>query len=261
MRNIIYEATGRAREFSELACNLFVGCEHGCVYCWSPMVTHKERNEFMHPEIRVTVLDMMKSSWQWAKIGKTRKILLSFTCDPYTPIEQETMLTRKCIMALHEAGLNVVILTKGGLRSTRDFDLLTSKDAYATTLTCLDDDDSRLWEPKAALPIERIEALQKAHDKGIETWVSFEPVLYPEQVKDLVVIVKDYVSHVKLGKLNYVSHLPPEFQKIVQGIDWYKFGWQMKDLMDSMGVTYYFKNDLLREMKVKPENFEQTWKC
>ncbi len=35
----------------------------------------------------------------------------------------------------------------------------------------------------------------------------------------------------------------------------------MKALMDKLGVRYYFKNDLLKEMGVEPENFEQTWKC
>ncbi len=261
MRSVIYETTGRAREFSELSCNLFSGCEHSCVYCWSPQVTHKTREEFIHPQIRVTVLDMLKSAKEWADKGETRRVLLSFSCDPYSPIEQETALTRKCIMALHEVGLNVVILTKAGLRSTRDFDLLTSKDSYATSLTSIFDEDSLLWEPKAAVPIERIEALQQAHDKGIETWVSFEPVLYLEQVKELLMITHKFTGHYKLGKLNYVSQLLPEFQEIVKDINWYRFGWEMKEMMNKLGVKYYFKNDLLKEMGIQPSEFKQTWKC
>ncbi len=143
MSAVIYETTGRAREFSELACNLFDGCEHGCVYCFAPSVLHKDRTDFSHPKIRVTAYDIIGNATKLAKQGERRNVLFSFTCDPYTPIEQKTQLTRKCIKALHESGLNVTILTKGGLRSMRDFDLLTPKDAYATTLTSLWDKDRK----------------------------------------------------------------------------------------------------------------------
>lgn len=250
---VIYETKGRAREFSELACNLFSGCEHGCIYCWSPQVTHKTREEFLKPQIRVTPLDMLKSAKQWRDKCETRSILLSFTCDPYQCIEQETQLTRKCIMALHEAGLNVIILTKGGLRSMRDFDLLTSKDAYATTLTCLHEPDSRYWEPIASMPKERIVALQEAHKSGIETWVSFEPVIYPQDTLYLLEITAGFVGHYKIGKMNYYEH--------GKSIDWKQFGWEIKRKMDKMGVKYYFKKDLLKEMGVLPADFRQTWVC
>lgn len=262
MRTVIYETTGRAKEFAELAINFYDFCSHGCVYCYSPLVIHKNRGAFTQGLYsRITVQDILKSAKEWADKGETRRILLCFTCDPYQEIEQETMITRKTIMALHEVGLNVVILTKGGLRSTRDFDLLTSKDAYATTLTCLNMKDSTYWEPKAALPEERIRALAMSHKKGIETWVSFEPVIYPQQVKALLGITNSFVGHYKIGKLNYPNRLPPEYQKIVQGIDWRKFGWDMKSLLDKLGVKSYFKKDLLKEMGVAPENFEQTWVC
>jgi len=35
----------------------------------------------------------------------------------------------------------------------------------------------------------------------------------------------------------------------------------MKRIMDRMGVKYYFKKDLLKEMGVSPDNFKQTWIC
>ncbi len=259
-KRVIYETSGRAREYSELACNLFIGCEFSCKYCYSPDVLHKTREEFSHPQVRVSEQDIRDSAKLWASKGETRRVLIAFTHDPYMPVENETQITRKCIQILHEFGLNATILTKGGLKSTRDFDLLTSKDAYATTLTCLQDSESLFWEAKAALPRDRMNALALAHDKGIETWVSFEPVLYPEQVKEMVSITKGYVGHFKIGKLNYINKLPAEYQKVVKDINWCKFGWEMKDLMDRLGIHYYFKKDLLREMAVSHENFKQTWK-
>ncbi len=240
MRQVIYETTGRPREFSELACNIFNGCEHGCLYCFSPLVLHKDRVEFQKPQIRVTALDVLENAEKWKAKGETRSVLLSFTCDPYSPIEQESQLTRKCILALHEAELNVTILTKGGLRSTRDFDLLTPKDAYATTLTCMNNDDSLYWEPNAALPAERVKALIEAHKRGIEAWVSLEPVIYPEQSQEFVRLLHKVVGHWKIGTLNYHPH--------GKTINWLKFGWEIKELCNKLGAIYYIKTDLAKHL-------------
>lgn len=37
---IIYEPKGRAREYANLAANLYSGCIHGCVYCYVPQFLH-----------------------------------------------------------------------------------------------------------------------------------------------------------------------------------------------------------------------------
>ncbi len=254
MKQVIYETRGRAKEFNELAINLFTGCGHQCIYCYGADVTHQTKEAFeKRPQIRVTALDVLQSAKQWVAKGETRRVLLCFITDPYQPIEQETQLTRKCITALHEAGMNVIILTKGGKRSTRDFDLLTSRDAYATTLTCLDDRDSLHWEPNAALPIERVKALKLAHSKGIETWVSFEPVIYTHDTVALLELTHEFVGHYKVGTMNYHPH--------GKSINWKSFGWNMLELMDKYKIKYYFKKDLIKEMGIKPTDFKQTWAC
>jgi len=254
MKQVIYETKGRAREFNELAVNLFTGCGHQCIYCYGADVTHQSRESFdKQPKIRVTAWDVLKSAQVLRERGETRRVLCCFITDPYQPIEQDTQLTRKCIMALHEAGLNVIILTKGGERSMRDFDLLTPKDAYATTLTCLKPEDSMKWEPYASLPKERITALKEAHKLGIETWVSFEPVIYPSDTIALLNKTFPFVGHYKVGTMNYHPHS--------KSINWKEFGFSIKRIMDSMGVKYYFKKDLLREMEINPKNFKQTWVC
>lgn len=252
MRQVIYETKGRAREFNELSINLFTGCDHNCIYCYGADVTHQDKEKFEHSVVpRITLQDVEESAKCWQ--GDKRRILLCFVTDPYCIAELGTQFTRHTIEILHKYNKNVIILTKGGNRSMRDFDLLTSKDAYATTLTCDNDVDSLKWEPHAGLSQERIEALRQAHDKGIETWVSFEPTIYPEQTRHLLELTKDFVNHYKVGTMNYHP----------QGklINWKLHGWNMKRLMDEQGIKYYFKNDLLREMGVLPVNFKQTWVC
>jgi DNA repair photolyase len=252
MKQVIYETKGRAKEFNPLAINLFSGCDHHCKYCYGATVTHQTKEDFelkAHP--RVTADDIKRSAEEFVKKGETRRVLLCFITDPYQKLEWETKLTRQAITALHEAGLNVIILTKGGNRSIRDFDLLTSRDAYATTLTCLDDDISRQWEPNAGLPRERIEALRTAKLCGIETWVSFEPVLDPNTTKQLLRLTHEFVGHYKVGTLNYFPNKT----------NWGIFGWEMKREMDRLGAKYYFKNDLLEKMGQTQATFNQTWKC
>lgn len=254
MKSVIYETKGRAREFNELAINLFTGCGHQCIYCYGADVLHQTKDDFENrPKARVTAEDVLRSAREWKARGETRRVLLCFVTDPYQPIEVETQLTRQCIMALHEVGLNVHILTKGGHRSMRDFDLLTPKDAYATTLTCLNTDDSLKWEPNAAPPDERIEALDEAHSRGIETWVSFEPVIYPTNTMEFVNITHPYVNHYKVGTMNYHPH--------GQTINWKKYGFEMLQHLRAFNCKYYFKKDLLREMGITPDQFHQTWVC
>ena len=50
-------------------------------------------------------------------------------------------------------------------------------DAFAATLTSLDDRFSKKWKKSAALPGDRIKALRAFHERGIFTWVSLEPTL------------------------------------------------------------------------------------
>jgi DNA repair photolyase len=45
-KQAIYETKGRAREFNELALNLFTGCGHQCKYCYGADVLHINREQF-----------------------------------------------------------------------------------------------------------------------------------------------------------------------------------------------------------------------
>ena len=54
---IIYEPRGKAREYSELAVNLYTGCSHACRYCYCPAILRKSVEAWaFDPQPRKNVL-------------------------------------------------------------------------------------------------------------------------------------------------------------------------------------------------------------
>lgn len=235
---IIYEPKGKALEYCELAANLYAGCEHGCTYCYAPAATFKSREVFNNPRHRKNVLEQLKKE---APKYQKREILLCFTCDPYQSIEKEEEMTRQAIQILHDNNCNITILTKAGLNSIRDFDILAlNGHKYGATLTFINNKDSLEYEPHAAYPESRIQALEMAKLAGITTWVSLEPVIDPDQTMEIVKQTKDFVDVFKVGKWNYDDR-----SKL---LDWKKFGETIIEYFENNNVTYYIKNDLLADM-------------
>ena len=242
MTTIIYETGGRAREYCELAANLYRGCDHGCIYCYAPLALKCKREEFSHPVVRKDVLSKLeKDAIQLKKQGEKRTILLSFTTDPYQQIEEKLQITREAIEILHEHGLKISILTKGGRRSLRDFDLLTKRpdlSEYGTTLVFINEEQRKEIEPGAAPSLERIECLKEAHQRGIFTYVSLEPVWDPEQTLKLIEMSAPFVDFYKVGKLNYNAR-----QK---EIDWKSFKNIVIQVLEEKKKNYYLKTDLIQ---------------
>lgn len=233
---VIYMPKGKAQEYSDLALNLYTGCSHGCHYCYSPLVLKRDRVEFhanVHPR-----KDILKKIAKEAPLHTGKEVFLCFTCDPYGP-EMDTMTTRDAIRILHNAGVGVNILTKGGLRLLRDIDLLIDNPELSkvgATLTFDNVEDSIAWEPHAAVPSQRLDMLNHAHDYGIPTWASLEPVIDPKQTLELIRKSAPFVDHYKVGRWNY--------DKRANEIDWAKFLREVTALLESLGKDYYIKKDL-----------------
>jgi len=237
---IIYEPRGRALEYAPLAANLYSGCTHGCTYCFAPAVLRTDRAGFhARATARQNVLVQLRRDAAKLK-GDPREVLLCFITDPYQPAEKDLEITREAIRILNDEGLAVTILTKGGLLAARDFDLLAynPRNSLAVTLTTDDPSVSRQWEPAAAPPQERMELLRQAHEAGIRTWVSFEPVFDPEACLRLLESTAPYTDFYKVGKLNY--------HEAAKGIDWGEFRRQIQARLTTLGKSHYIKTDLAK---------------
>jgi DNA repair photolyase len=247
----IYEPKGRAREYAALAVNLYTGCTHGCLYCYAPSALRRTRESF-HANVapRKGILEALaKDADKLAArlaVDQTEcpEILLCFTGDPY-PAKVDTSTTREALQILGEAGLKASVLTKGGTRAMRDFDLLAQYGfSFGTSLVCATVDrlkESRpYWEPGAAPFAHREYAIREAHSMRIRTWVSLEPVIFPEQSLEMIRKHRPYVDHWKVGKINHHKELEA-------AVDWPKFLVDVLGLFRELEITdYYIKDDLRR---------------
>lgn len=234
---LIYEPRGKAAEYSPLSMNIYKGCSHGCVYCYAPSATYKQRDVF-HSNVQPRNNFFQELGKDVVKFrGDKRPILLCFTTDPYQPIEETAKLTRISIKRLIENGNVVKVLTKGGTRAVRDFDIMkTGNCDFGATLTFMDEKRSIEWEPGAASPADRINALRLAKESGIKTWVSLEPVIDPEQVYEIINATHEFVDLYKVGKINY--------HPLSKTINWHKFRVNVESLLTSLNKDFYIKDDL-----------------
>lgn len=235
---IIYAPKGQAGEYAPLAANPYRGCGHGCAYCYVPLVTKQPRHDFDQGAVMRTGFDqrLKADAIKYQAAGITEQVMLSFTTDPYHP--GNVAATRRTLNVLREHGLAFCTLTKGGTRALQDIELFRpDRDAFASTMTTLDDGFSRKWERNAALPADRIAALRAFHDRGIFTWVSLEPTLDIESSIAVVEAVHPFVDLFKVGRANYLK-------EITRTTDWAGYTSRMADLMAKLGKRHYFKADL-----------------
>ncbi len=223
----IYKPSGAAAEYGDYAINIYTGCPHRCYYCFAPTVLRKDRETFHSVvEPRANIVEETRKQLEREHItGKT--IHLCFTCDPY-PTGYDTTPTREIIKLLKQYGNHVQILTKGD--GSRDFDLLDGDDWYGITL------DGMLRNIRL---FGRTNPLADAHSRGIKTWVSFEPVTHEGMFVMELLLVRDIADKVKIGKLNYHP----------SNIDWKTFGRKAEAMCQVLGIDYYIKDSLRREME------------
>jgi DNA repair photolyase len=234
----IYPPRGQAGEYAPLATNPYRGCGHGCAYCYVPLITKQPRAEFdAGAVLRPNFLAGLRGdARRYQAAAVTDQVMLSFTTDPYH--RGDTAPTRTTLEILIEHALGICTLTKGGTRALRDLDLFRpERDAFACTLTSLDDRFSRKWERNAALPGDRIAALRAFHTAGIFTWVSLEPTLDIESSLGIVEATHRFVDLYKVGRANYLK-------EITRTTDWRGYTLRMLDVLHSVGAKHYIKRDL-----------------
>lgn len=248
---LIYKPKGKAGEYSPLALNFIKGCTHRCAYCYANDV-----DNVIELPSESDLLRLEDSAKQYKGCGLP--ILLSFTTDIYC--DYPASIRRRVLNILNKYNHSVTILSKGGLKVLEDldifekfrsFDLFGDADriTFGFTLTFDNDEQTKLYESGAAPASERVTVIKKLKELGYKIWISFEPVIVPEQTLRLIEEVADYVDYVKIGKLNHNKH-------IEDTIDWNKFLIDAVTLCRSKKLRFYIKDDLRKfkgDFELSPE--------
>jgi len=165
--------------------NPYRGCEHGCIYCYArPYHEYLGLSAGADFESKIFVKEnaaallrqtLSAKSWTPQVIG------LSGVTDPYQPVERKLRITRACLEVLEQFRNPVAVITKNHL-VTRDIDLLASLAQHQAvqvflSITTLDDDLSRVMEPRASRPALRLEAVRKLREAGIPVGVMVAPII------------------------------------------------------------------------------------
>lgn len=242
--DVIYRPRGEAGEYAPLATNPYKGCGHQCLYCYVPGATHQSRPDFDAGAVpRPDFLPRLARDVERYRAAGIRdghpadQVFITFSSDPFHPGD-DISPTIKTIEALVGGDMAFCTLSKGGTKAL-PFDSLyrPGRDAYAATLTTLDDAFSKKWERKARLPGDRIAALRHFHERGIFTWVSLEPTLDIEASLSIVDATHHFIDLFKVGQANYLK-------EITRTTDWRDYTLRMIDKLQRLDKLHYIKHDL-----------------
>jgi DNA repair photolyase len=170
------------------ALNPYVGCSHGCAYCYAPSVLHIDRERFRsHIEVRRNIPALLAKELKRKERGV---VGIGTVTDAYQSIERRFKVTRFCMERLSRHDWPVAILTKSDL-VVRDLDLIEglSDCEVGFTISTLDEHQRRLLEPGAPSVPRRLAAMRLLSDSGVRTYAFLGPI-YPtatiNEVREMV---------------------------------------------------------------------------
>lgn len=206
--NIVKSGDG-VFEWADFSYNIGTGCENNCRYCYARDIT---------AEMAIKDGKAFKSADWHKEIVRTWKADIHQTADgnimfpsmhDVTPAYLQTYI--KTLRNILNAGNQVVIVTKPRLEciSTLCEQFQDHKEMmlFRMTITSLDENLARLWEPGAPLPEERLAALRLAFNSGYQTSVSVEPMIDSvDRTIELYQTVLPYLTEdIWFGKMNDID--------------------------------------------------------
>lgn len=183
--------------------NPYVGCGHGCRYCYASFMKrftgHQEPwGEFV--DVKVNAPNLLRKQLKRARDGI---VALSTVTDPYQPLEKSYKLTRRCLEILLENDFSVNILTRSPL-CLRDIDLFKKfrKIEVGFSITTDDEDMRKIFEPHSPSIGSRVNALRTLHEEKVGTYAFVGPVL-PLDPEKLVAMLDGLIDEVLIDRMNY----------------------------------------------------------
>ncbi len=199
-----------AVEYGDYTANHVLGCAHGCNFpCYAFNMAKRFGNvktysEWIKPRLVANALDLLDK--ELPKLaGKIESIHLCFTTDPFMDEYPEVQdMSIKMIHRINHYHIPVVVLTKGTL--PYELSQTFKGNQFGITLVSLSEQFRKVYEPFSSTYNQRIEALEKLHNTGCQTWVSIEPFPTPNigdtPIEDILHRVA-FVDKIVFGRLHY----------------------------------------------------------
>ena len=205
---VLYSTKGAAREYGRIGCNFYVGCPHGCTYCYLKRGAPSKQLGGTEVKLKKCFKDeehaakvFLEELVKWWKPCMEHGIFLSFTTDPL--IEATLALTCFAIREASIRGIHVYVLTKNATFIDNEVfryyvfavpHYLHKLIHFGFTLTGCDD-----MEPNASTNKERIRAMRVMSFLGFSTFASIEPVIDWQSAKDVIIQSLPWCQHYKIG--------------------------------------------------------------
>ena len=197
--------TSGTREWADYNVNCIAGCYNDCRYCYAKVMAKRfgrateETWKLMKVRHEAVSKDYKK---------KSGRVMFPSSHD----IIDEPEVREACFTVLSNLlrnGNEVLITTKPKLGIIREIDEKFRKysDAiqFRFTITSIDDNLLRFWEPNAPLFSDRMDSLKYAFFGDYKTSVSIEPFLDYDP-EPLVKYVEPYCTEsIWIGKMNYIQ--------------------------------------------------------
>ncbi|MEN9575612.1 MAG: hypothetical protein RL514_3467 [Verrucomicrobiota bacterium] len=201
------------KSLSAWKCNISIGCQHACRFCYVPAVSTKFQKPVLKARYGVADPDAQWGDYvllrplDEAQILKdiraaekrplselspdgNRAVMLCTTTDAYQTItspnkelqrrlnaDRAHLVRRTLELIRDHSTLNVRILTRSPL-ARQDFDLFKSfgnRLLFGMSVPTLNNRLARIYEPNAPSPTQRLATLQAARDLGLNIFVAVAP--------------------------------------------------------------------------------------
>jgi DNA repair photolyase len=184
--------------------NPYMGCAHRCTFCYVRAFEKRADRPWddrygTSIRVKTNVVEVLRRELgrrSWAGEG----VVVGAATDPYQPAEGRWRLTRGCLEILAERRNPLSIITRGPL-IVRDVDVLVeaARRAEVSVAFSVPTLDERIWratEPGTAPPRQRLRALTRLVDAGIDAGIGMAPILpglsdRPELLADVVRAARD----------------------------------------------------------------------
>lgn len=165
--------------------NPYRGCVHGCHFCYARRYQSQLElgagDDFSSVVLVKTNFPDVLARELSRRPPDGRMAALGTATDPYQPIEGRYRLTRRTLAVLVRRPTPVGLITRGPL-AVRDADLLAdlsrrTRCTVTFSVPTVDEDAWRSLEPGTAHPLQRLRAVRRLRDAGVDAGVMMAPIV------------------------------------------------------------------------------------